>query len=122
MIKGVLANIHGEGFLHGDVRCENILVEDCHGGPRIKTIDFRFSRKFSSCKESKREMAVLKKMIGFRPVKNPPCIVFFFLFSFSYLLHPNLIFLPLFILCLASIDTSPCTYIRPALPVPGLLT
>jgi tRNA A-37 threonylcarbamoyl transferase component Bud32 len=64
MIKGVLASIHGEGYLHGDLRSDNILVEDCHGGPRVKIIDFGFSRKFSSRKESEREMAVLKKLIS----------------------------------------------------------
>jgi serine/threonine protein kinase len=81
MIKGVLASIHGEGYLHGDLRSDNILVEDCHGGPRVKIIDFGFSWKFCRRKESKREMAVLKKLIGCRPIKKtPPCIIFFFFF------------------------------------------
>jgi serine/threonine protein kinase len=77
MIVGVLASIHGEGFLHGDLRCENILVEYCHDGPRITFIDFGFSRKFSSRKESEGEMAALKAMIGF-PFKKTwrPGIVF----------------------------------------------
>jgi len=48
MIKGVLASIHGEGFLHGHVRCKNILVEDCYDGPKIKIIDFGFSRAAKS--------------------------------------------------------------------------
>jgi tRNA A-37 threonylcarbamoyl transferase component Bud32 len=65
MIVGVLAGIHAEGFLHGDVRCDNILVEFCDGGPRITFIDFGLSRKFSRLKESVREMAALKEMIGF---------------------------------------------------------
>jgi len=71
MIEGVLASIHGEGFLHGDVRCENILVEDCDDGPRVKIIDFGFSRKLSRRKESEGEMAVLRKLIGCRPIKKP---------------------------------------------------
>jgi serine/threonine protein kinase len=77
MIEGVLASIHGEGFLHGDVRSDNILVEDCHDGPRVKIIDFGFSRKFSSRKESEREMAVLKKLIDCRPIKKPALYNFF---------------------------------------------
>jgi tRNA A-37 threonylcarbamoyl transferase component Bud32 len=71
MIVGVLASIHGEGLLHGDLRCENILIENYHGDPRITFIDFGFSRKFSNHKESDREMAALQKMIGFRSVKKP---------------------------------------------------
>jgi len=42
---GILASIHGEGYLHGDLRCENILVEHWHDGPKITFIDFGFSRK-----------------------------------------------------------------------------
>jgi tRNA A-37 threonylcarbamoyl transferase component Bud32 len=71
MILGVLASIHGEGFLHGDLRCENILIEHYHNNPRITFIDFGFSRKFSNNKESKSEMAALQKMIGFRSTKKP---------------------------------------------------
>jgi len=65
MIVGVLASIHGEGFLHGDLQREHILIEHRHDGPRIKFIDFKLSRKFSSRKETKREMVALKRMIGF---------------------------------------------------------
>jgi hypothetical protein len=65
MIVGVLASIHAEGILHGDVRSDNILVKNCHDGPRITFIDFGFSRKFSSRNECVREMAGLKKMIRF---------------------------------------------------------
>jgi tRNA A-37 threonylcarbamoyl transferase component Bud32 len=68
MIVGVLASVHTwRGFLHGDIRCENILVEHWHDDPRITFIDFGFSRKFSNYKESEREMmAALKRMIGFQ--------------------------------------------------------
>jgi hypothetical protein len=65
MIVGVLANIHVEGYLHGDVRCENILVEYCQYGPRIRFIDFGFSRRISRRKQSVCEMVALKKMIRF---------------------------------------------------------
>jgi hypothetical protein len=65
MIVQVLASIHGQGFLHGDVRCDNILVEYGDGGPRITFIDFGLSRKFSSLKESVREMTVLRKTIRY---------------------------------------------------------
>ena len=64
MILHVLASIHSEGFLHGDLRCENILIEHRRDGPRITFIDFGFSRKFSNHKESEREMSALKRMIG----------------------------------------------------------
>jgi tRNA A-37 threonylcarbamoyl transferase component Bud32 len=70
MIVGALASIHSEGFLHGDLRCENILIEHYHGDPRITFIDFGFSRKFSDHKESDREMADLQRMIGFRSMKK----------------------------------------------------
>jgi serine/threonine protein kinase len=65
MIVGVLANIHGEGFLHGDLKCANILVEHYHDGPRIMFIDFGFARRFWSRKESVREMAELNEIIRF---------------------------------------------------------
>jgi tRNA A-37 threonylcarbamoyl transferase component Bud32 len=71
MILGVLDSIHGEGFLHGDLRCENILIEHSHDDPRITFIDFGSSRKFSNHKESEREMAALQKIIGFRSMKKP---------------------------------------------------
>jgi hypothetical protein len=71
VIKGVLASIHGEGILHGDIRSDNILVEECYDGSRVKIIDFGFSRKFSSRNESEREMAVRQKLIGCRPIKKP---------------------------------------------------
>ena len=40
MILQVLASIHSEGFLHGDLRSENILIEHWRDGPRITFIDF----------------------------------------------------------------------------------
>jgi len=81
MIERVLASIHGEGFIHGDVREDNILVEDCHDGPRVKIIDFGFLRKYSRRKELGREMAVLKKLIGCRPIKKPALYKLFLFFS-----------------------------------------
>ena len=71
MTLHVLATIHSEGFLHGDLRCENILIEHWRDGPRITFIDFGFSRKFSNHKESEREMTALKRMIGSRSIKKP---------------------------------------------------
>jgi len=71
MIVGVLASIRGEGYLHGDLRCDNILVQYWHDGPRITFIDFGFSRKFSSRKEPEREMEELRKMVGFHSLKRP---------------------------------------------------
>jgi serine/threonine protein kinase len=71
MIVGVLASIHAEGFLHGDLRCENILIEHYNDDPRITFIDFGFARKFSNHKQSESEMAALRKMIGFRSMKKP---------------------------------------------------
>ena len=70
MILHVLASIHSEGFLHGDLRCENILIEHWRDGPRITFIDFGFSRKFSNHEESEREMTALKRMIGSRSMKK----------------------------------------------------
>jgi hypothetical protein len=70
MIVKVMASIHSEGFLHGDLKGDNILVEYCDDGPKITFIDFGYSRKFSSHKESVSEMAELKKMIRMR-FKNP---------------------------------------------------
>jgi predicted Ser/Thr protein kinase len=71
MIVGVLARIHDAGLLHGDIRRQNILVDHKHDGPRITFIDFGFSKPFSNQEESEREMAVLRAMIGFRPMKKP---------------------------------------------------
>ena len=70
MIVGVLASIHGEGYLHGDIRLGNILVEYLHDGPKITFIDFGLSRKISSDKECRSEMEALKKQIGFRSIKK----------------------------------------------------
>jgi serine/threonine protein kinase len=70
MIVGVLASIHGQGFLHGDIKRDNILVEYCLDGPRITFIDFGFSRRLSSRKESLREMATLRRLIGFSSKKR----------------------------------------------------
>jgi serine/threonine protein kinase len=64
-IVGVLASIHREGILHGDIKDDNILVEYCHDGPRITFIDFGSSKRFSSRKDSTYEMKALKKMIRF---------------------------------------------------------
>jgi serine/threonine protein kinase len=63
MIVGVLASVHRKKVLHRDVRCDNILIEYCHDGPRITFIDFGVSRKFSIRKESVGEMTALKKML-----------------------------------------------------------
>jgi len=81
MIEGVLASIYGKGFLHRDVRWDYILVEDCYDGPRVMIIDFGFLRKFSRRKESEGEMAVLKKLIDCRLIKNPALYNFFLFFS-----------------------------------------
>jgi tRNA A-37 threonylcarbamoyl transferase component Bud32 len=44
MIGGVLASMHGEWILHGDLPWENILVEDWHDGPSITFTDSRLPR------------------------------------------------------------------------------
>ena len=71
MIVRVLASIHGEWYLHGDIRSENILVEHRHDGARVMFIDFGFLRKYSRQEEAECEMAALRKKIGLRSPKRP---------------------------------------------------
>jgi tRNA A-37 threonylcarbamoyl transferase component Bud32 len=74
MILGVLASIHGEGFLHGDLRCDNSLIEQYYNKPRITFINLGLSRQLSNDTESKSEMAALEKIIGFGSTTKT-CIV-----------------------------------------------
>ena len=64
----LLASIHAQGLLHGDIRRENILIRYCHDGFNIMFIDFGFSRKISNRKESQKEMIALKVILRIRSV------------------------------------------------------
>jgi len=65
-----LESIYMERLLHGDISRENILIEHCCHGFRIMFIYFGLSKKSSDYKEFKSELALLKKMLGFRSIKK----------------------------------------------------
>ena len=49
--------VHASGILHGDIRCDSILVVEGQGGVRL--IDFGFSRPITSTEDSRKECAQL---------------------------------------------------------------
>ena len=47
-IRTKLADIHRHHFLHGDISANNILIQHCHDGFKIRFIDFAFSKIISN--------------------------------------------------------------------------
>lgn len=63
-----LSNIHDHGILHKDICPENILIQRHRYGFKVVFIDFAFSERVSNKEEPKKEMAILKMMLGLCPI------------------------------------------------------
>ena len=60
-VMGTLKEIHGRGFIHGDIRNENILVDD-DGKPSI--IDFGFAKQSNDREAHEEEMIKLLRCLS----------------------------------------------------------
>lgn len=67
-IVKALSDIHDHGILHKDIRPENILIQRHRDGFKAMFIDFAFSKRVSNKEEPKKETAILKMMLGLRPI------------------------------------------------------
>lgn len=67
-IVKALSDIHNHGVLHKDICPENILTQCHRDGFKAMFIDFAFSKRVSNKEEPKKEMAILKMMLGLRPI------------------------------------------------------
>lgn len=67
-IVKALSDIHDHSILHKDICPENILIQRHRDGFKVMFIDFAFSERVSNKEEPKKEMAILKMMLGLRPI------------------------------------------------------
>jgi serine/threonine protein kinase len=63
-IVKALSQIHGHGFLHKDIRAENILFQHSDDGFRVSFIDFTLSKRNNKKIEFVIEMRQLKSLLG----------------------------------------------------------
>ena len=67
-IVKALSDIHDHGVLHEDIRPANILIQRRRNRFKVMFIDFALSKRVSNKEELKKEMAILKSMLGLRPI------------------------------------------------------
>ena len=67
-IVKALSDIHDHGVLHEDIRPANILIQRRRNRFKVMFIDFALSKRVSNKEEHKKEMAILKSMLGLRPI------------------------------------------------------
>ena len=73
-IVGALSEIHRRGFLHNDIREENILIQRGKDGFKatFKFIDFAFSKRTRDKRRFRKEMACLKELLGLDKAAKMP--------------------------------------------------
>ena len=73
-IVGALSEIHRRGFLHNDIRQDNILVQRGKDGSKatFKFIDFAFSKRTRDKRRFRKEMACLKELLDLEKAAKMP--------------------------------------------------
>eukprot|EP00878_Enallax_costatus_P037117 GHUV01041908.1.p1 GENE.GHUV01041908.1~~GHUV01041908.1.p1 ORF type:complete len:150 (+),score=38.62 GHUV01041908.1:276-725(+) len=64
-LKDALAAVHGHGVAHGDIRCQNILVQRlADGGKKVWLIDWGFSTLEATQEEQEEDWETLLNLFG----------------------------------------------------------
>ena len=67
----LLSEIHRKGFLHNDIREENILQRG-RNGFKATFIDFAFSKRTRDKRRFRKDMACLKELLGLDKAASMP--------------------------------------------------